>query len=163
MLGAPVDALEPLHQELTPFVVAQVLEVGPHPDPKATKVRLTTVDDGTGAPLTVVCGAPNVTAGKRYPFARLGTRMPGPKGFIIEAPESCPRFHAAVIRGAIVGPSPDWLRRRLEAVGLRSINNVVDATNYVMLELNQPMHACDLAKLRGGMLVVRRARAGERL
>ena len=55
------------------FVVAQVLEVGPHPDPKATKVRLTKVDDGTGAPLTVVCGAPNVTAGKRYPFARLGT------------------------------------------------------------------------------------------
>ena len=85
MLGAPVDAVEPLHQELAPFVVAQVLEVGPHPDPKATKVRLTKVDDGTGAPLTVVCGAPNVAAGKRYPFARLGTRMPGAKGFTIEA------------------------------------------------------------------------------
>ena len=78
MLGAPVDALEPLYQELAPFVVAQVLEVGPHPDPKATKVRVTKVDDGSGEPLTVVCGAPNVTAGKRYPFARLGTRMPGP-------------------------------------------------------------------------------------
>ena len=68
-----------------------------------------------------------------------------------------------MIRGATVGPSPDWLRRRLEAVGVRSINNVVDATNYVMLELNQPMHAYDLAKLRGATLVVRRARAGERL
>jgi phenylalanyl-tRNA synthetase beta chain len=277
MLGAPVDAVEPLHAELAPFVVARVLEVGPHPDPKATKVRLTSVDDGSATPLTVVCGAPNVTAGKSYPFARLGTLMPGPKGFRIEArpirgvvsqgmlcsarelglgeehdgileldtaatpgtpllealplgdtrlvvdvtpnrpdllghkgvarelsaaydapfrlpripgaeaidvpparragvadavdgfrigiedPESCPRFHAAVIRGAAIGPSPEWLRRRLEAVGVRSINNVVDATNYVMLELNQPMHAYDLARLQGGGLVVRRARAGERV
>ena len=85
MLGAPVDAVERLREELAPFVVARVLEVGPHPDPKATKVRLTTVDDGSGEPLTVVCGAPNVTAGKSYPFARLGTRLPGPKGFTIEA------------------------------------------------------------------------------
>ena len=85
MLGAPVDAAEPLHAELAPFVVGRVLEVGPHPDPKATKVRLTKVDDGTGEPLSVVCGAPNVAAGKRYPFARLGTQMPGPKGFRIEA------------------------------------------------------------------------------
>jgi phenylalanyl-tRNA synthetase beta chain len=84
-------------------------------------------------------------------------------GISIEDPESCPRFHAAVIRGAAVGPSPEWLQRRLEAVGVRSINNVVDATNYVMLELNQPMHAYDLARLRGGRLVVRRARAGERV
>lgn len=277
MLGAPVDAVEPLHAELAPFVVARVLEVGPHPDPKATKVRLTKVDDGTGVPLVVVCGAPNVTAGKSYPFARLGTQMPGPKGFRIEArpirgvvsqgmlcsarelglgedqdgileldtdaapgvplldalplgdtrlvidvtpnrpdllghkgvarelsasygtpfrlpqipgaesldvpparragasdavggvritiedAESCPRFHAAVIRGAAVGPSPAWLRQRLEAVGVRSINNVVDATNYVMFELNQPMHAYDLAKLKGGALIVRRARSGERV
>ncbi|HUR95726.1 MAG TPA: phenylalanine--tRNA ligase subunit beta, partial [Gemmatimonadales bacterium] len=81
----------------------------------------------------------------------------------IEDPESCPRFHAAVIRGASVGPSPEWLRRRLEAVGVRSISNVVDATNYVMLELNQPMHAYDLARLQGGALVVRRARVGERV
>ena len=77
----------------------------------------------------------------------------------IEDAESCPRFHAAVIRGAAVGPSPEWLRRRLEAVGVRSINNVVDATNYVMLELNQPMHAYDLARLRGAALIVRRARS----
>jgi phenylalanyl-tRNA synthetase beta chain len=276
MLGAPVDAVEPVHADLAPFVVARVLEVGPHPDPKATKVRLTSVDDGSGQPLAVVCGAPNVTAGRSYPFARLGTRMPGPKGFTIEPrpirgvvsqgmlcsarelglgeehdgileleteaapgtplldavalgdtrlvvdvtpnrpdllghkgvarelaasygtafrlpvipgatadvasarhagaddavggvrisiedPVACPRYHAAVIRGATVGPSPEWLRRRLEAVGLRSISNVVDATNYVMLELNQPMHAYDLTRIRGGTVVVRRARAGERL
>ncbi|MDQ3135991.1 MAG: phenylalanine--tRNA ligase subunit beta, partial [Gemmatimonadota bacterium] len=277
MLGAPVDAVEQLHAELAPFVVARVLDVGPHPDSKATKIRLATVDDGTGAPLTVVCGAPNVAAGGSYPFARLGTRMPGPQGFRVEprpirgvvsegmlcsarelglgqehdgimlldtdaAPGtplldavvladtrlvvdvtpnrpdllghkgvarelsvsygapfrlpviagagrvdvpaarltgasdavgslrlaiedagSCPRFHAAVIQGAAVGPSPDWLRRRLEAVGVRSINNVVDATNYVMLELNQPMHAYAVSRLRGATLVVRRARAGERV
>ena len=277
MLGAPVDAVETLHAELAPFVVGRVLEVGPHPDPKATKVRLTRVDDGSAEPLTVVCGAPNVTVGKHYPFARLGTRMPGPSGFTIEArpirgvvsqgmlcsarelglgeehdgileldtdaapgtplldavplgdtrlvvdvtpnrPDllchkgvarelsasygtpfrlphlegsdrldvpaarhagaddrvgglqitlddaaSCPRFHAAVIQGVTVGPSPAWLRRRLEAVGVRSISNVVDATNYVMLELNQPMHAYDLARVQGGGLVVRRARAGERV
>ncbi|HUR96345.1 MAG TPA: phenylalanine--tRNA ligase subunit beta, partial [Gemmatimonadales bacterium] len=275
MLGAPVDAVEPLHLDLAPFVIARVLEVGPHPDPKATKVRLTKVDDGTGQPLEVVCGAPNVTAGRSYPFARLGTWMPGPKSFRIEArpirgvvsqgmlcsarelglgeehdgilelatdaapgtpllealpladtrlvvdvtpnrpdllghkgvarelsasygtpfrlpsipgaeridvpsarhggaegevgglrisladPDACPRFHAAVIRNATVGPSPEWLRRRLEAVGVRSINNVVDATNYVMLELNQPMHAYDIAKLTGPSVVARRAKAGE--
>ena len=79
MLGAPVDAVEPLHAELGAVRRRPVLEVGPHPDPKATKVRLTRVDDGSGEPLTVVCGAPNVTAGKSYPFARLGTQMPGPR------------------------------------------------------------------------------------
>jgi phenylalanyl-tRNA synthetase beta chain len=80
----------------------------------------------------------------------------------IEDTEGCARFHGALIRGATVGPSPDWLARRLEAAGVRSINNVVDATNYVMLELNQPMHAYDAATLRGSALIVRRARAGER-
>jgi phenylalanyl-tRNA synthetase beta chain len=77
--------------------------------------------------------------------------------------KACPRFHAALIRGTRVGASPAWLRRRLEAVGVRSINTVVDATNYVMLELNQPMHAYDAATLRGPALIVRRGRVGERL
>ncbi|MEO8031299.1 MAG: phenylalanine--tRNA ligase subunit beta [Gemmatimonadota bacterium] len=278
MLGAPVDAIEPIHSELGPFVVGRVLEVGPHPDPKATKVRLTVVDDGSGERLAVICGAPNVTAGKSYPFARLGTRMPGPKGFTIEArpirgvvsqgmlcsarelglgeehngileldtdaapgtpllevmpidddrlvidvtpnrpdllghkgvarelasalktpfrlplipgsegatapnprraegqsgvtggvtitiedPEGCARFFAATLRGVTVGPSPAWLQQRVTSVGMRSINNVVDATNYVMFELNQPMHAYDLAKLAGPALIARRARPGEKL
>jgi phenylalanyl-tRNA synthetase beta chain len=79
----------------------------------------------------------------------------------IEDLEGCPRFLAAVIRGVKVGPSPDWLARRLESVGVRSINNVVDATNYVMLELSQPMHAYDIARLRGPSVVARRARPGE--
>src|SRR5690606_23590595 len=81
----------------------------------------------------------------------------------IEDADGCPRFHAAVIRGVRIAPSPEWLQQRLEAAGVRSISNVVDATNYVMLELNQPMHAYDLATLRGPALVARRARPGERL
>ena len=69
------------------------------------------------------------------------------------------RHFAAVIRGVRVAPSPAWLATRLAAVGQRSINNVVDATNYVLFELNQPLHAFDLAKLRGPALVIRRATA----
>src|ERR671920_1991052 len=73
----------------------------------------------------------------------------------------CPRLLGAVLRGVKVGPSPNWLSRRLEAVGVRAINNVVDATNYVMLELNQPMHAYDVARLRGPSVVARRAQPNE--
>jgi len=279
MLGAPVDAVEAVNPGLEQLVVARVLEVSAHPNPKFTKVRMTVVDDGTGEPKTVACGAANVTPGRLYPFARVGTRVPGGKkgpldiaaraiggvtshGMLcstaelalgddsegiweldtdaapgtplldaipladhrlvvdvtpnrpdllghkgiarelaasygapfrlpvipgaegvdvppsrrattsgtvggvtitIEDTEGCARFHGALVRGATVGPSPDWLRRRLEAAGVRSINNVVDATNYVMLELNQPMHAYDAATLRGSALIVRRARPGERV
>ena len=81
----------------------------------------------------------------------------------IEDEHGCPRYMAAVIRGVTVCPSPEWLATRLRAVGVRPINNVVDATNYVLHELGQPIHAFDLALLRGGRLVVRRARAGEKL
>ena len=61
----------------------------------------------------------------------------------VEAPELCPRYTARVIRGVKIGPSPAWLKRTLEKVGMRSINNVVDVTNYVMLECGQPLHAFD--------------------
>ncbi len=81
----------------------------------------------------------------------------------IEAPELCARFTARVIRGVRVGPSPAWLRERLEALGQASINNIVDATNYVMFELGHPLHAFDLDRLAGGCIVVRRARPGERI
>src|SRR5579871_3256809 len=81
----------------------------------------------------------------------------------IDAPELCARFTARVIRGVKVAPSPDWLRQRLEALGQASINNVVDATNYVMLELGHPMHAFDLDLLAEQRIVVRRARAGEKM
>jgi phenylalanyl-tRNA synthetase beta chain len=278
MLGAPVDAIEPLHTDLADLVVGLVEDVRQHPN--AERLRLCLVNDGTPDRRHVVCGAPNVAAGKRYPFARIGATVPHGKGgepmtieraklrgevsegmlcsarelglgqehdgileldtdaapgtplldavplsdhrlvvdvtpnrpdllghkgvarelaasyqapfrlpsipgaesidvpparrsavsgktgsvtITIEDPKACPRFHAALIRGTRVTASPAWLSRRLEAVGLRSINNVVDATNYVMLELNQPMHAYDAATLRGSALIVRRGRSGEQL
>src|SRR5712692_5058080 len=80
----------------------------------------------------------------------------------IEAPDLCHRFTARVINGVTVGPSPGWLRARLRAVGLRPISNVVDATNYVLWELGQPLHAYDHETVADGTIVVRRARAGER-
>lgn len=81
----------------------------------------------------------------------------------VEAPDLCPRYVAAVVTGMRIGPSPGWMQRRLEAAGLRPINNVVDITNYVMLEMGQPLHAFDLHKLEGSSIVVRRAREGETL
>lgn len=273
MLGAPVDAIEPIGADLTAFVVGLVTEAKAHPN--ADKLRVTTVDDGSGNLFTVVCGAPNVEAGKKYPFARLGTVMPngmtierrklrgevsegmlcsarelslgedhdglltletdappgtpltavidgGDERFVVdvtpnradllghkgvarelaasfgvpyrlpdipdeaaldlpmptrfgdEAPaggiriaiddrDGCGRLLAAVIRGVRIGPSPEWLRRRLAAVGVRSINNVVDATNYILYELNQPTHAYDAALLRGPALIARAALEGERI
>ncbi len=272
MLGAPVDAIEPIGTDLGAFVVGRVTEVRPHPN--ADKLRVTTVDDGSGTLWNVVCGAPNVTAGGTYPFARLGTVMPG--GLVIERrklrgepsegmlcsarelglgqdhdgllaldpeaipgtpitavlgggdhrlevdvtpnrpdlfghkglarelalsmrvpfrlptiPEAttvdippptragdettvggvrlavtdlgCGRFLGAVVRGVTIGPSPAWLVARVQGAGVRPINNVVDVTNYLLLELNQPMHAYDAATLRGPAVVVRAARGGETL
>ncbi|MBI2958019.1 MAG: phenylalanine--tRNA ligase subunit beta [Chloroflexi bacterium] len=79
----------------------------------------------------------------------------------IEAPDLCARYCASVIRGVKIGPSPRWLQRRLEACGMRSINNVVDATNYVMLEFGQPLHAFDLDNISEKQIIVRRAVEGE--
>lgn len=75
----------------------------------------------------------------------------------------CPRYVARVVEDIVVGPSPDWVKRRLEAAGMRSIDNVVDVTNLVLLELGQPLHAFDLARVRGAEVRVRAASAGERI
>ncbi len=75
----------------------------------------------------------------------------------------CPRYTARVITGVTVGPSPEWLRRRVESVGVRSVNNVVDVTNFVMWEWSQPLHAFDYDSLVDHRIIVRRARAGERI
>ena len=269
---ATVDELVALRADLQPIVVARVVEEAPHPD--SDHLHVTKVDAGTGTLLDVVCGAPNVTAGKLYPFAPTGTVLPGglkiqkrkirgaisdgmlcsarelalgqeqqgilelhvavPPGTplldalpvgdmrlvldvganrpdllshlgvareiaaIVQKPAGLPdiegpnveipdastaattanaggvnvrvdeadlvrRFMGVVIRGVTVGPSPEWLVQRLASVGARSINNVVDASNYVLHELGQPTHTFDLAKLRGASVIVRRARAGERI
>lgn len=81
----------------------------------------------------------------------------------VEAPDLCPRYLGVVIDGVTVEPSPAWLVRRLRAAGIRSINNVVDVSNYVMLEAGQPLHAFDLDQLAGERIVVRRAAPGERM
>ena len=81
----------------------------------------------------------------------------------LEASDLCPRFAARIVRGVRIGPSPEWMQARLEAAGMRAVNNVVDVTNYVMLELGQPLHAYDFDGLAGGRLVVRRAADGETL
>lgn len=272
MLGAGVDAIEPLNGGLEQVVVGLVEGVKPHPN--ADRLRLCVVNDGGADRRHVVCGAPNVEEGKKYPFARVGTTLPGglklekrkirgeasegmlcsakelglgqdhegilelstdaapgtplldvlpvdddrlvvdvtpnrpdllghkgvarelgysfgvPFRFpiipdapadLLRAPrretmrrttvdgvgtgtedlEGCPRFLGAVIRGVKIAPSPRWLADRLTAVGVRPINNVVDATNYVMFELNQPMHAYDIVRLTGPEVIARRGKSGE--
>jgi phenylalanyl-tRNA synthetase beta chain len=84
-------------------------------------------------------------------------------GVEIEDFAMCPRYSALVLENVTVGPSPLWLQYRLEAIGLNSINNIVDVTNYVMAELTQPMHAFDAEKLRGDTIFVRSAKAGEQI
>ncbi len=78
-------------------------------------------------------------------------------------PDLCPRYTARIVRGVKVGPSPAWMVERLEAVGLRGINNVVDVTNYVLMEFGQPLHAFDQKRLAEGRIVVRRGRPGEQI
>lgn len=116
-----------------------------------------------GAPVTlpVFAGddagpAPQVTRAPREAQAG-GVRV------VLEDAEGCPRYTGVVIRGVTIGPSPEWIADRIRAVGGRPINNVVDATNYLLHELGQPMHAFDAATLGGLAIVIRRARAGERL
>ena len=99
----------------------------------------------------------------RSPVAAGGAPSDGvTAGVELSAGDLCPRYCAQVF-DVTIGSSPSWLARRLEAAGVRPINNIVDVTNYVMLEMGQPMHAFDLSRLSGSRLVIRRARAGETL
>ncbi len=93
----------------------------------------------------------------------LGPAAPKGLDVRIEDPDACPHFAAARLENVQIGPSPAWMHQRLVAAGMRPISNVVDITNYVMLELGQPLHAYDLREVRGGTLVARQARAGEHL
>lgn len=81
----------------------------------------------------------------------------------IDAPEACPRYSGVVIRGLKVGPSPKWLREALETMDVHPVNNVVDAANYVLMEIGQPLHTFDLDKVKGGEVHVRLAKKGEKL
>lgn len=103
----------------------------------------------------------------RHPMPSARTTQPGEAARVAQVEildeELCPRYAARVVRNVRIAPSPDWMQRRLLAAGMRPINNVVDVTNYVMLELGQPLHAFDLDLLPHGRIVVRRAKPGEKI
>lgn len=105
-----------------------------------------------GSTLKLPAAAPKVGAAKVETLAQVA----------VECPELCPRYTARVIRGVKVGPSPAWLQKRLATIGQPSVNNVVDITNYVLMETGQPLHAFDLAKLHGRKIIVREARSSEK-
>jgi phenylalanyl-tRNA synthetase beta chain len=102
----------------------------------------------------------------RLPASGISERAPAASSALkvrIESPGRCFRYAARIIDGVAIGPSPEWLARRLESCGVRSISNVVDATNFVLLEWGQPLHAFDLEKVAGREIVVRQAAPGEKL
>lgn len=85
------------------------------------------------------------------------------KAVVLKASKQCPRYRLAAMEGVTIGPSPAWLIKRLEQVGIRSINNVVDVTNYVLIAYGQPLHAFDRRKIRGGKILVRTGHKGEKI
>ncbi|MEW6218208.1 MAG: phenylalanine--tRNA ligase subunit beta [Thermodesulfobacteriota bacterium] len=104
--------------------------------------------------------------GQRLVRPQAAAELPAPSADLpfaveIQAPEHCPRYAARLITGVRIGPSPWWLQLRLRAVGVRPINNIVDVTNLVLMELGQPLHAFDFQRIAGGRIVVRTARVGE--
>jgi phenylalanyl-tRNA synthetase beta chain len=257
MLGIEVESVERVGERWDKVIVGEVLEVTPHPN--ADKLRLTRVSIGSGEPLGIVCGAPNVRAGLKVAVATIGADFGGglvikkakirgeasegmicserelgvsqshegiwelpsettvglpladalglrdvifevgitpnradclshigiareiraitgesvrwPKVSIdgkggavakqvrisLPQPELCPRYVAKLVTGVTIAPSPAWLKRKLEAVGLRPINNVVDVTNFVLLECGHPLHAFDFDIVENGQIEVRTA------
>ena len=260
MAGLEVEEIRPVAAVFDKVVVAQVLSKDKHPD--ADRLNVLTVDVGQGEPLSIVCGAQNVTVGMKAPCALVGAKLPGleikqakvrgvasfgmmcsakelglaeessglmelpsdakislsirefldlddhlltlkltpnrsdclslygiarevsaltgtslsplPKSSFtqtnvkkvavkVSAPEACPRYITRVISGVNAkAATPAWISQRLERCGLRSISAIVDVTNYVLLEMGQPLHAFDLAKLHGD-IEVRFAKTGEQL
>jgi phenylalanyl-tRNA synthetase beta chain len=146
--GAPLETVLPIATDVLE------LEITPNrPDCLAVYGVAREVHAVTGAPLAPPPWASD--PGTPGPIEGAEVR--------VEAPDLCPRFTARVFDDVQVGPSPPWLKARLMAAGQRPINNVVDITNYVMLLVGSPLHAFDLDRVAGGLLVVRRARDGEQL
>ena len=261
--GLEVEAIETVGSDFAGVIVGEVVNIEPHPG--ADKLRMCRVEYGAAETMRVVCGAPNVEVGGKYPFAPVGTTLPcgitlkkakirgevsmgmlcakdeldlgedhsgllvldvelapgtpfvkvwgEPETVIeleitpnrpdclsmigvaremavlygselklptfeisetdedvnaeiavaVEDPEKCPRYTARVLKDAKIGPSPEWMQKRLEAAGIRPISNVVDITNYVMLETGHPLHAFDKTLVAGNQIIVRTARPGEKM
>ena len=100
----------------------------------------------------------------KYPASDIRT-LTGPSGIIVDIDDDkrCTRYSSRILKNIKVEESPEWLKRRLKAIGLRPINNIVDITNYIMFEYNQPMHAFDYSKLEGSKITVREAEKGEKI
>lgn len=264
MIGLEVESLDDKSKMLAPYVIARVISAEQHPN--ADRLKVCMVDTGTGAPVQVVCGAPNARAGMKGVFVPPGAFIPGKnmtlqvgtirgvesRGMLVSefelqisddhegiielpadapvgkpyaqwaglddpvielnltanrpdcagvngiardlaavdmgvlkertpkpvqgkfpcpvavkldfgaTPSLCPAFALRLVRGVKNGPSPEWLQRRLKAIGLRPINALVDITNFITYDRARPLHVFDAAKVRGD-LVVRRARPGETL
>ena len=261
--GLEVEAIETIGSDFTGVVVGEVVQIESHPG--ADKLRMCTVEYGAEETMRVVCGAPNVEVGGKYPFAPVGTTLPcgitlkkakirgefsmgmlcakdeldlgedhsgllvldaalepgtpfvqvwgepetvieleitpnrpdclsmigvaremavlygselklpsieisetdedvnAEVSVVVEDAEKCPRYTARVLKDAKIGPSPEWMQKRLEAAGIRPISNVVDITNYVMLETGHPLHAFDKTLVAGSQIIVRMAKPGEKM
>ena len=116
---------------------------------------------GLARELAALTGLP-LKGERHHANASTKTKKAAEEQIVIKAAEACPLYTARLIKGVKVGPSPEWLRVRLESIGLRPINSIVDITNYVMMEMGQSLHCFDLDKLSGG-IVVRLADEGEKI
>src|SRR5260370_1246784 len=154
-VGLEVEGVEEPGREVRGVIAARVLDVVKHPN--ADKLTLVDVDFGSDS-TRVVCGAENVAAGDVVPYAPAGAHLPEPFGVL----ERGPRYLGRVAQ-VTMGPSPSWMAQRLVKAGMRPISNVVDVTNYVLLERNQPLHAFDLGRLAGRGILVRLAERGEHI
>lgn len=114
---------------------------------------------GVAREIATLLGLPLKT--RKWTYPELEEKTASLVDIQILDPQLCPRYCGLVVKGVKVGPSPDWLRKKIEAVGLRSINNIVDVSNYVCFALGQPIHTFDLSRLSGQRVVIRRARKGE--
>ena len=152
MVGIEVGGIEHSSQGSEPPDVILDIDLTPNrPDCLSHIGVAREVSAITGAPLTL----PDILSAEAPPAVDTFTSID------IEDPDACPRYVGRIIRDVAIGPSPPWLQQALTAVGLRPINNVVDVTNFVLMEWGQPLHAFDYDTLAEGRIIVRRARPGE--
>lgn len=119
---------------------------------------------GVARELAVLNGAGDGSVNRPTPeYDEVGPNVRTVTSVDINCPDLCEQYIARIVRGVKIGPSPSWMQDRLKAVGITPVNNVVDCTNYVLMECGQPLHAFDFQKLSGGRILVRRAEPGEKL